>query len=204
MVDWKFRRRQGQCTACELRFADGDRHVSALVIEGEELRREDHCASCFGRRDGTSELFFWYTRHTVGKRALQLDLATLEQLFVSLEGRPEPRVRELRYVLCLLLMRKRRLRLDRVVRGNATEGEAMLLHRPRRKETLRVFVFEFSPERLQALKGDLLGLLDGAEPSAQFLGDGSGEAGDERADLDAEPADETVLTAAGDDHAASD
>lgn len=195
MFDWKFRRRQGQCTACEVRFADGDRHVSALLIEGEELRREDHCLHCFGRRDAVLDLFFWYTRHTVGKRALQLDLATLEQLFVSLEGRPEPRVRELRYVLCLLLMRKRRLRLDRVVRGTAAEGEAMLLHRPRRKEVLKVFVFEFSPERLQVLKGELLGLLDGAEPSAE-LGE---QADDARGDDDAGPGGTEILAGAADD-----
>jgi hypothetical protein len=165
MSEWKFRRRQGVCCACETRFADGDRHVSSLVIEGEELRREDHCPACFARRLHDGDLFFWHTRHRIGKRALQLDLATLEQLFLQLEGRAEPRVRELRYVLCLLLMRKRRLKLDRVVRGTSgSEGEAMIVHRPRRNESLRVFVFEFQPDRLDALKSDLLGLLDGAQP----------------------------------------
>lgn len=163
MSDWKFRRRAGICDGCEVRFADGDRHVSALRIVGEELSREDHCLHCFGRQPAAEELFFWYTRHHVGKRALQLDLATLEQLFLTLEGRPESRVRELRYVLCLLLMRKRRLKLDRVLRDAG--GEAMLVHRPRRKESLRVFVFEFSPDRLAVLKNDLLGLLEGAEPA---------------------------------------
>jgi hypothetical protein len=164
MSEWKFRRRQGVCSACEAQFADGDRHVSSLVIVGEEVRREDHCPGCFAARAGTLDLFFWHTRHRVGKRALQLDLATLEQLFVQLEGRVEPRVRELRYVLCLLLLRKRRLKLDRVLRGSETEGEAMLMHRPRRKESFRVFVFDFQPERLEALKSDLLRLLEGAEP----------------------------------------
>lgn len=166
MSEWKYTRRQAQCAGCEQAFQDGERHVSALVFEGEDLRREDHCTTCFGRRDNVGDLFFWFTRHRVGKRALQLDLATLEALFLRLEGRAEPRIRELRYVLCLLLMRKRRLKLDRVVRGE-TDGEAMILHRPRRKEVLKVYVFEFSPERLDALKSDLLGLLEGAEPSGE-------------------------------------
>ncbi|MDZ4772086.1 MAG: hypothetical protein SGI72_03025 [Planctomycetota bacterium] len=165
MSEWKYTRRQAQCAACTSAFQDGEKHVSALVFEGEDLRREDHCTTCFTRRDNVGDLFFWFTRHRVGKRALQLDLATLEALFLRLEGRPEPRIRELRYVLCLLLMRKRRLKLDRVVRGE-TDGEAMILHRPRRKEVLKVYVFDFSPERLDALKSDLLGLLEGAEPSS--------------------------------------
>jgi hypothetical protein len=166
MSEWKFTRREAQCASCATAFQDGERHVSALLFVGEDLRREDHCTTCFTRRGGSADLFFWYTRHVVGKRALELDLATLEALFLRLEGRTEGRIRELRYVLCLLLMRKRRLRLDRVVRGE-TDGEAMLLHRPRRKETLKVYVFDFSPERLAALKGDLLALLDGAEPAAE-------------------------------------
>jgi hypothetical protein len=185
MSEWKFRRRQGVCCACEAQFADGDKHVSSLVIVAEEVRREDHCPACFARREGTHDLFFWHTRHRVGKRALQLDLSTLEQLFLQLEGRSEPRVRELRYVLCLLLLRKRRLKLDRVVRGTESEGEAMILHRPRRKESLRVFVFDFQPERLDALKSDLLRLLEGAEPPTP--GEGA-EPGSEPDPTEGEPA----------------
>lgn len=170
MSEWKFTRREAQCSTCETAFAEGERHVSALVFVGEDIRREDHCTTCFSRRESSADLFFWYTRRVAGKRALELDLATLEALFLRLEGRAEPRIRELRYVLCLLLMRKRRLRLDRVVRGE-TDGEAMILHRPRRKETLKVFVFDFSPDRLEALKSDLLALLEGAEPEVEGRGD---------------------------------
>lgn len=190
MSDWKFRRRQGWCSACETRFAEGDRHVSALLIQGEDLCREDHCLVCFGKRSGLDDLFFWYTRHHEKKRAFALDLSTLEHLFLQLEGRVEPRVRELRYVLCLLLMRKRRLKLDRVLRGAEGEGESMLCHRPRRKEALRVFVFDFTPERMQALRGDLVGLLEGAEP-ATFADDGSKSGTEGRMD-DAAGADDST------------
>lgn len=164
MSEWNFRRRQAWCSACEAHFAEGDRYVSALSIQGDDLRREDHCLACWQDHTGAAELFFWFTRHLAGKQALQLDLGTLEQLFLQLEGRPEPRIRELRYVLCLLLMRKRRLKLDRVLRGTESEGESMHVHRPRRKETLRVFVFDFTPERMQELRLDLHDLMEGAEP----------------------------------------
>jgi hypothetical protein len=69
----------------------------------------------------------------------------------------------MRYVLCLILMRKRRLKLARVERG--AEGEAMLVRRPRREESLRVFVFDFSPERLEELRHELLQVFEGADPA---------------------------------------
>lgn len=113
---------------------------------------------------GDTALFYWFTRHFQGKKRLQLDLGTLEQLFLQLETRTEPRVRELRYVLCLLLMRKRRLKIDRVLRATEAEGESMIVHRPRRKEVLRVFVYDFAAERLAELRRDLLAVFEGAEP----------------------------------------
>jgi hypothetical protein len=168
MTDWTFRRRQGWCQACEKRFEEGERHASSLAIVGEALAREDVCTGCWIGRGGRDELFHWFTRHREGKRGLQLDLATLEALFVRLEGRLEPRVREMRYLLALLLLRKRRIKVDRILRD--ADGEAMLVHRPRRKESFRVFVFDFSAERMQALRADLVLLLEGAEPVAHEPG----------------------------------
>jgi hypothetical protein len=93
-------------------------------------------------------------------------------------------VREMRYLLALLLLRKRRIKVDRILRE--PDGEAMLVHRPRRKESFRVYVFDFSPERMQALRADLVLLLEGAEPtqregesSAEAPRPGSGADGDE-------------------------
>ena len=162
MSEWRFERRQGACRACARAFAEEERHASALVVRGEELVREDLCAACFAGRDLAQDVFYWFTRHRSNRRKLQLDLATLEQIFLHLEGRAEPRVREMRYVLCLLLMRKRRLKLERVLRR--ADGELMLVRRPRRKESLEVYVFDFAPERMAELRLGLLAIFEGAEP----------------------------------------
>ena len=112
-----------------------------------------------------SELFFWFTRHRADKkRTLNLDLAALAALFVSLGKRKETAARELRFVLGLLLMRKRRLKLEKVVRSS--DGEAMLVRKPRHKDTVRVHVFDFTPERLAELKGELRDVFEGADPDA--------------------------------------
>jgi hypothetical protein len=184
MAEWKFRRRQDGCDLCARAFDEGQRYVSALRVEDEAIAREDVCVPCWRGRDEArraaaagdeqAELFFWFTRHRAEKRrTLQLDLASLEALFLRLEGRTETAARELRFVLCLLLMRKRRLKLERVVRGD--DGEAMLVRRPRRKDLSKVWVFDFTPERLSELKGELQEVFEGADEEPA----GGDEEGDE-------------------------
>jgi len=159
--EWKFRRREARCGSCAAEFPESARHASLLSVVGDEVQREDLCPSCFDQRAAGAELFYWFTRRRAGKQGLVLDLVLLEQLFLQLEGRTERPVRELRYLVALLLMRKRRLKLVRVQRGG--EGESMLLRRPRRKETHEVFVFDFDAARMDALRTRLTELLGGSE-----------------------------------------
>lgn len=123
-------------------------------------------------------VFWWYTRYQAEtkKKTLQLDLAALEQIFVSLEGREEIPVRELRYLLCLILMRKRRVKLQKLERS--PEGESFLVKRPRREQLFRVFVFDFSPERIAELRTQLQALFDGADLEAGLAAGSQEEAGE--------------------------
>lgn len=174
MADWKLSSRTSDCSSCGRTFAEGERHVSTLSIAGEDLARRDACEPCFRPEPGREDLFFWFTRTRQGhKRALAFDLPTLEQLFLRLEGREERRIRELRYVLCLILMRKRRLKLQRVERGE--EGEAMIVRRPRRDEGWRVFVFDFGVERLESLRQELLDVFEGADPAVRVESEATAE-----------------------------
>lgn len=177
MSIWSFRRRHGVCTVCERAFEDGEPHYSTLAVRGEEVARDDLCRACWRERapatsaelegDATAaqasdDLFWWRTRHEAGKRkGVALNYEVIEALFLGLEQRTERHLRELRYVLCLLLMRKRRLKIVRIVRDS--EGESMLVRRPRRTESLRVFVYEFDAERMDALRGELMRLFDSEE-----------------------------------------
>ena len=162
MSDWKFGRRHGQCESCQREFAADEAHVSALVIEAEEPQREDVCLECWQSREVAETLFWWRTHHRVGKkRGLALNLEALEAFFLALEDKQDRTLRELRYILCLILMRKRRLKIVRILRGK--EGEAMLVRRPRRKESLRVWVYDFSPERMDELRIKLVRIFDGDE-----------------------------------------
>ncbi len=162
---WTISRRQAACAASGRPFDDGERHVSLVEVAEGELRRSDLSLAAWQARERSgaeAPLFWWMTRHRVNPaRTVQLDLEGLEQLFQRLEGRPETPVRELRYLLCLLLMRKRRLSIDRIERG--PEGERMVVKRPRRDERYEVFVYDFTPERMEELRAELQAIFDGAE-----------------------------------------
>jgi hypothetical protein len=195
MSAWSFRRRHGTCTRCEREFEGGEAHFSTLIVEGEELAREDLCRACWRKHEaqagdgenvaqdapavsapGKAWHFWWRTRYEVGrKHGLALNLEAIEALFLGLEGRGETRLRELRYVLCLLLMRKRRLKIVRISRDE--QGEALIVRRPRREEALRVFVFDFDAQRMAQLRDELQRVFDSDEGLASLaLGHASQEA----------------------------
>lgn len=167
---WSISRRSGTCAASGRAFEDGERHVSLLQVEEGTLARVDLSMDAWraqaaelraGPEDG-GPLLYWFTRHEVEKKkTVQLDLDSLDRLFLQLEGRAEREVRELRYVLCLLLMRKRRVKVERVVRKDGEES--FLVKRPKDDQRYTVYVYDFEPEQLDALRAQLQAVFDGAE-----------------------------------------
>jgi hypothetical protein len=159
--DWRIHRREARCSGCERAFEEGESIFSLLFFEAERLRREDRCPACFERSRHAGDLFFWRTRHQSDRRArFAVDFEAIEELFLSLEGRPEEALRELRYLLALLLLRKKRLKLVGVRRGAG--GETFCLRRPRRQEEFEVQVFELDSERARVLKAELARVFEGA------------------------------------------
>jgi len=171
MNDWRIHRREHRCARCERAFEEGEELFSLLFFEEDRLRREDHCAACFdGPPAGESrgellsellpELLFWRTHHAQDRsKRFAVDFAAIEELFVALEGGPKER-QELRYLLALLLLRKKRLKLVGVRRHPS--GETLCVRRPRRQEEFEVLVFELDSERALALKSELARVFEGA------------------------------------------
>jgi len=166
MTDWRIHRREGCCSPCGRAFEEGETFFSLLYLEEEALRREDRCPACFqdpsaGGAEPSPDVLFWRARHVADKKArFAVDFDAIEELFLALDGRRAGRQPELRYLLALLLLRKKRLKLVGV-RRNAT-GEVLCVRRPRRQEEFEVQVFELDSERAQALRGELARVFEGA------------------------------------------
>lgn len=189
MSDWRIHRREDSCSRCARPFVEGEPIFSLLSVEPECLRREDTCPGCFEPEPagGSGERVFWRTRHTLDrKQRFAVDFEAIEELFLALEGHLEGRPAELRYLLSLLLLRKRRLKLVGVRRH--ASGETLCLRRPRRQEEFEVPVFELDSERAQALKAELARVFEGAgieslgrgDPGPQPSGTGVADAGASR------------------------
>ena len=103
--------RARSCSVCGREFAPLERYLSALFEEGEEFRRRDYCERCWqGPPEGSFS--YWRGRVPPEEEPEQrfVEEGELLELFGRLEGVREPRQQAFRYLLGLLLMRKRLLK----------------------------------------------------------------------------------------------
>ena len=162
MADWKFGRRHVGCVDCEREFLEREPHLSLLTVQELEIGREDVCRQCFDKRELAEGTVWWRTKHSVvEKKGVQLDLESIHALFDALEPREEQGWRELRYLLCLILMRKRRLKVLGVKRID--DAEVFVVRKPRTQDERIVFVHDFTPERQEELRETLHAIFEGAE-----------------------------------------
>lgn len=119
-------RREDVCAATGRAFQPGDAQVVVLVERpGEEaLTRVAYTAESWddGARPASPDRVFGFWRRVAGEDTRQPDPVMspeeLFDLFVQLDESDEPRQVSFRYLLTLLLMRKRRLVCEGVERGD--------------------------------------------------------------------------------------
>lgn len=121
-----------RCRACQREFAVGEEYFSAVAETPEEnrLSRHDFCPACW-RPDGEVYFSFWRTRvpepEAPVRRGPRVDLARLMPLFERLADAPDEAAGRFRYVLALVLMRKRRLKIVESRRLAGGRGEELVL-----------------------------------------------------------------------------
>jgi hypothetical protein len=108
MVEWNLGRPGRQCSACDREFEENAEFTAVLFERGEVFERGDFCDPCTGSavQEGFSH---WRTRlpPRETKKRLFVDDQTLVDLFVQLGQREAPLHQHFRFVLMLVLMRKR-------------------------------------------------------------------------------------------------
>ena len=138
------------CRQCGRQFAPTEEYVSGLQeVEASEehpfgLSREDYCPDHWPA-EGRQWVAFWRTRvpepEEPVKRRLVIDDARLLDVFCRLAGTEDAAKLDLRYVVGLMLIRKRRLKLE----GTRRRGDEsfMRVRKSRSKE-----IFELPDRRL--------------------------------------------------------
>ncbi len=106
----------GRCAFSDAPLNPGDTYIAALVEEGELLRRLDICVAVWDEGKRPANLFsFWKTvvPDSNAKKKMFVDNEVLMNLLQRLADATQPQRLAFRFVLALILMRKKLLRYDK-------------------------------------------------------------------------------------------
>jgi hypothetical protein len=154
------------CHTCERVFGVGDEYYSVVVETAQEdhLARQDFCPGCWNPDAGTY-FSFWKARVPELEAAAQrgprlVDLGRLLQLFEHLADSPDEQAQRFRYVLALVLMRKRRLKIVESRRIAGGRGEALTLRETGSERRYEVSCPSISDEEIRSVADRLREILD--------------------------------------------
>jgi len=113
MATWEIYKPLGECAATGTKIEFGDEYYGALVDGEEGLVRKDFCVP-YWEQDHPSVYCHWKTRlpHPNQKKKVFVDDEMLLAFFDRLENDTQPERVNFRFVLGLILMRKRRLKYE--------------------------------------------------------------------------------------------
>ncbi len=128
MAEWEVARSSGRCQRCDAEFKEGQDFYTALRESEEGFERRDFCPTCW-EGDEPAAFCFWKTRvpPKETKQRLLVDDGVLINFFERLADQTEPLRVRFRFVLALILMRKKLLRYERTVREDDREVWIMRL-----------------------------------------------------------------------------
>jgi hypothetical protein len=124
VTDYQIQPNSRRCAATGRELRPGERYFSALVEEGNQLLRRDYSAEAWtGPPPGAFS--FWTGRVPAPQEHAKprFDDDLLEECFHRLEGQTDPGRINFRYVVTLLLLRRKRLRLEQSI----IEGDVEVL-----------------------------------------------------------------------------
>jgi len=121
MDEWEINKPLGQCCGTGRKIEYGEEYFGALLETGEGLQRRDFCAD-YWEKEKPNVFCYWKTRlpQPNQKKQIFVDDEMLLAFFERLGIETEQEKVNFRFVLALILMRKRRLKYDttRVEDGN--------------------------------------------------------------------------------------
>jgi len=159
-MDYEVQRCTRRCATTGREFAEGETFYSVLRAEGAEVNRYDYSADAW---EGPPEegLIGWWKSTMPTRESKRARLAPNEVLLHFFhEIRQRPDEQDTLFVLALLLIRRRVMRLEESDRAEEGEGgESMALYCPRDETTYQVHSAHLSEQRIDEIQNRLAGLL---------------------------------------------
>lgn len=121
-TEYSVSRSVGKCAASGRDIRPGEAFFSALFEQGESFERRDYAAECWtGPPTDSFCAFRTKLADKPQRKNLLVDDDVLMQFFLRLRDADDGPKRNFRFVLALILMRKRLLKYDRTRRDGAAE-----------------------------------------------------------------------------------
>ena len=156
-MDFEVERCTRHCAVSGRELAEGEEFFSVLAREGAELKRRDYaCDAWPGPPEGAVG---WWKSRMPRKETNKHRLAPSEvmlELFLQLAN--DPTKQDIRYVLTLLMIRRRILRLEETSTNQAGQ-EVMALFCPRDESNHEVVAVMPTSSRIEEIQQELARLL---------------------------------------------
>lgn len=157
MLDFEVQRCTRRCHATDRELAPGESFYSVLIRDGAQVVRRDFCESAWtGPGD---EAIGWWKAEIPSLQSKKMHWAPNDVIlhyFQQLQDQPQ--AADTRYILALLMIRRRIVRLE----DSDTDpqaGEQLVVYCPRNEQEYRVPVADPSPQRIAEIQAELGQLL---------------------------------------------
>lgn len=159
--DYEISRASGKCAATGRAFNENEPYYAALFESPTGFERKDFCLEAWS---GPPEGCFCYWKGHAPARekkptTIAVDNSVLMNLFCRLEDDSSPMRQKFRFVLALLLMRKRLLRFEQAIRNDAQEYWQVRL--VQEQSIQQVLNPHLSEEEIEQLSSQLTAILSG-------------------------------------------
>jgi hypothetical protein len=156
-MDYEVQRCTRHCAVSGRELGEGEEFFSVLIAEGSVVRRFDYSLEHWQGAPATA-MSCWKSR--MPTRDAHKQRLTPGEVLLELfqEWADQPDKADIRYVMALLLVRRRVLRLDET-EHDELGGEVLVLQSPRDESVYRVLASPPTPQRAVEIQQDLEKLL---------------------------------------------
>lgn len=157
MLDFEIRRFGGRCAETGRDFTPGESFFSTLVMDGGELVRRDYCADSW--QGPPNDVLGWWKSQVPDPKSRKVHWAPNDVMLHSFTQTQENGANEdLRYILALLLVRRRVFRLQET-ETDERGRPVMVVYCPRDQNEYHVPEVTLTPQREKEIQNELASLL---------------------------------------------
>jgi hypothetical protein len=158
MTDYQIQSNTRKCFLTGRELQPGEKYFSVLFDENGALARRDYAAEAWsGAPEGAYSYWSGRIPQETGARRPPIDDDMLFDCLRRMAGESEPAKIKFRYVLALLLMRRKRLKFAEARRED--DREILILHSPQRGERFSVIDPQLSDQEMNSVQDEVFEVL---------------------------------------------